>query len=178
MVDEIKTKNVFITGLPCVGKTTLIKEACLPYLDKVGGFYTEQLIENKKREGFIIKTFSNEQRLFAKKGLKSPYKVGKYGVDIKALEDLGIKAIQEAIDNNKIIIIDEIGSMEIFSEKFRQILFVALNSKNKLLATIRYKSQPFTDEIKKYQNTTVITLTRDNFLEVKYRIREWIEKEI
>jgi nucleoside-triphosphatase len=178
MVDEIKTKNVFISGLPCVGKTTLIKETCLPYLDKVGGFYTEQIIENGKREGFVIKTFSNEQRLFAKKGLKSPYKVNKYGVDIEALEEIGIKAIQEAIDNNKIIIIDEIGTMELFSEKFRQILFVALNSKNKVLATIRHKSQPFTDEIKKYQDTTVIILTRDNFLQVKGIIRRWIEKEI
>jgi len=171
-------KNLFITGTPNTGKTTLIKEVCLPWLDDIGGFYTQELREKGERLGFILKTFSGEEIVFAKKGFKSKYRVGKYGVDIKALEKVGVKAMEDALNDKKVIVIDEIGLMEISSDKFRAVLVQCLNSPKKVLATIRFRAQPFTDEIKKMAETEVMYLSRENYLEVKDKIRKWLEKAL
>lgn len=170
----IKTKNLFITGKPGSGKTTLIKEVCRDKSSRFGGFFTEELREGNSRSGFVIRTIDGKHGIFAKKGMKSKYKLDKYGLDLNMLHDIGIQSINNAIEEDKIIVIDEIGSMEIMSEEFRKILIECLNSQNKILATIRHNSQPFTDKIKKMENASLLYLSRQNYPEVKQEILEWI----
>lgn len=168
-------KNLFITGNPGSGKTTLLKEVCLSYLDKIGGFYTEEFRQGNERWGFYLKTFSGEKVIFAQKKMKGQAKLGKYGIDLDALERVGVKAMEEALKNKELIVIDEIGQMEIFSDKFREVLVQCLNSPKKVLATIRFRAQPFTDEIKKFAETEILHLTKENYLEVKLKIKKWLE---
>lgn len=174
-------KNLFITGNPRVGKTTLIKEICLPYREKIGGFYTEEFRQGDERWGFLLKTFSGEEIIFAQKRMSGDYrkgqaKLGKYGIDLAGLEKVGVKAMDEGLEKKDVIVIDEIGQMEIFSDKFREVLVKCLNSEKKVLATIRLHSQPFTDEIKKFANTEILTLDKENYPEVKRKAREWLEQ--
>jgi len=169
-------KNLFITGNPRVGKTTLIKEVCLPYWEKIGGFYTEEFRQGSERWGFVLKTFSGEEVVFAQKKMKGQAKLGKYGVDLEALEKVGVKAMEDALVKKEVIVVDEIGQMEIFSDRFREVLVKCLNSEKKVLATIRLHSQPFTDEIKKIANTEILYLKKENYLEVKLETRKWLEK--
>jgi nucleoside-triphosphatase THEP1 len=168
-------KNLFISGNPRVGKTTLIKEVCLPYWEKIGGFYTEEFRKEGERWGFLLKTFSNQEAILAQKKMKGQAKLGKYGIDLKALEKVGVEALEEALAKKEVIVIDEIGQMEIFSDKFREILVKCLNSEKKVLATIRLHSQPFTDEIKKFANTEVLYLNKENYPEIKLKTRKWLE---
>ena len=44
---------VAVRGSSGCGKTTLIREVCLPYMNMVGGFYTEELREGASRAGFM-----------------------------------------------------------------------------------------------------------------------------
>ena len=81
-------KNVFITGNPGCGKTTLIKEITLPYIEKVGGFYTEEIREGSSRLGFKLHTFIGESGIMALKGMKSQYKLNKYGIDIEIIDKI------------------------------------------------------------------------------------------
>ncbi|HBU70335.1 MAG TPA: AAA family ATPase [Elusimicrobia bacterium] len=167
-------KNLFITGKPGSGKTTLIREACLPYMDKAGGFYTEEIIEDGKRGGFVIKTFSGRQGVLARKGMPSAHKLNKYGIDVSVLEGIAVKELERAVETKPLIVIDEIGSMEIISESFRKTLVRCFASGARVLATIRYNAQPFTDEIKKMPDSELIVLTRENHEEIKRRVREWM----
>ncbi len=169
-------KNLFLTSNPGIGKTTLIKEVCLPFIKDIGGFYTEEIIGEGKRVGFKLKTFSGEEGILAQKGMKSQYKLNKYGIDIKVVENIGVSSIKKALLEKKLVVIDEIGTMECVSLPFREIVVECLNSNKNVLATIRYKSQPFTDEIKQFQNTEIILLTRENFYDVKMRVKKWLEK--
>ncbi|MCB4791388.1 MAG: AAA family ATPase [Elusimicrobia bacterium] len=171
----VNSKNLFITGKPACGKTTLVKEIGYKYLEKVGGFYTEEISEGGKRAGFILKTFDGKEGILAKKGMQSSYKLNKYGIDLGVLENLAIGSLDDALSKNKTIIIDEIGSMEIISQRFRQAVMEALGSMSRVLATIRYKSQPFTDEVKKIEDTQMLYLSRDNYLEIKSYVLEWIK---
>ena len=56
----INSKNIFITGKPGCGKTSLIKEICIKNLDRSGGFYTEEITEDNERMGFLLKTLNGK----------------------------------------------------------------------------------------------------------------------
>lgn len=169
-------KNLFITGTPKVGKTTLIKEVIVQYRDKVGGFYTEEIREGTKRGGFVIRTFNGQEGIMALKGLPSKYKVGKYGVDVKVIDEVAVPSLRRAIQEKELIVIDEIGSMEILSEQFRIALFECLNSPKKVLATIRYGSQPFTNDVKKFVSTKLVILKKENYTAIKTEVQKWLKK--
>jgi len=180
MVSQIK--NLIITANPGIGKTTLIKEVCTKNLEKVGGFYTTEIREynsnTKKNErmGFRICTFSGETEIMAYKGKKSEFRLNKYGIDKSVIENIGVKSILDALKNKRVVVIDEIGTMEMISPLFIETVVKCFNSEKYVLATIRYRSQPFTDEIAKLNDTKMILLTSDNFDIVKKEVLQWLEK--
>ncbi|MGQ9701977.1 MAG: NTPase [bacterium] len=155
-------KNILLTGLPAVGKTTIIKNVVGLINKPYAGFYTEEIRKDNERVGFRLITFDNKSCTLAQKSLKSPYYVGKYGVDIRCIEDIGVCAIRQGLLENKIIIIDEIGKMELFSAQFRKIVLEALDSKSSVLGTIRYRPEPFCDIIKNRNDVKIIEVTLEN----------------
>jgi nucleoside-triphosphatase len=163
-------KNIFITGLPGCGKTTLIKEILKELKIPAKGFFTEEIRREGERIGFKIVTLSGKEGILAKKGFKSSYRVSKYGVILKDLEEIGVKEIEEGLKGDFLIVVDEIGKMELFSEKFKEVILKALNLKNKILGTITLKENPFCDKIKQRKDTKVFYLTRENREKLKEEI--------
>jgi nucleoside-triphosphatase len=171
-------KNLVLTGKPGVGKTTLVKEAVWPFRESVGGFYTEEVVEARQRLGFRLKSFSGAAGLLSSKLLASPHRVGKYGVDLEVLERVGVESLRSAVEKNRLIVIDEIGSMEILSAGFRSVVLQCLTGPSPVLATIRFGAQPFTDSIKTLPSTELVELTRANYPEVRGEVRSWVEAAI
>lgn len=155
-------KNILITGVPGSGKTTLVHRVIENYSGLAGGFYTQEIRQKRAREGFEIVTLDGEQATLAHVDIKSPVKVSKYGVDLSTLDKFAVKAIQTAIDLGGLIVIDEIGPMEIASPHFREALTKSLEGDSNVLATITKRSTSFTDEIKSRPDVTLIEVTRDN----------------
>jgi nucleoside-triphosphatase len=89
--------------------------------------------------------------------------VSKYGVDVKAFERIALPEIEEAISGKNLLIIDEIGKMELFSQQFRDLILVAFESKIPIVATILYKPHPFCDRLKNMEYVKIMQLRRDNF---------------
>lgn len=144
---------------------------------KAGGFITEEIRQKGKRVGFNIRTIpEGKTGLLARVWLSSPYRVGKYGVDIRALEELGCHAVLRAKASGDLIIVDEIGKMELFSEKFRSSLTEVLDSPNKVIATIMQSPNVFADKTKKRPDARVLFLTRDIFDETFKGILRWLDK--
>jgi nucleoside-triphosphatase len=171
--------NLLITGYPRFGKTTLIKKILQNRFkdQNAGGFITEEFRKKGERIGFHILTIPEGKKgLLAQKGISSPHHVGRYGVNIHLLEELGCPAILQAKTSKTLVIVDEIGKMELFSEKFRTILIDALNSPQKVLATIMERSNSFADMIKKRPDTRLINLARENFEEVYHEVLNWLDK--
>lgn len=170
-------KNLIITGTPGVGKTTLIKECVYPYHDHIGGFMTEEMKEGPVRQGFLLKTFDGDSGILARKGMASKNKLNKYGVDLKVIENIGIPSMQRAASERQVIVVDEIGTMELLSQAFAEAVTQVLAGPKPLLATIRRKAEPFTSHIKKMSDTELIVLTRENFPKVKETVRAWIKEK-
>ncbi len=163
-------KNFLLTGVPGVGKTSLLKEILKELKIPARGFFTEEIRKNGERIGFKIVTLTEKEGILAEKGFRSPYQVSKYGVILKDLEELGVKEIEEGLREDSLIVADEIGKMELFSPKFRKVILEALDSKNKILGTIMLKPNPFCDKIKKRQDTKIFYLTKENSQRIKKEI--------
>ena len=145
--------------------------------NKAWGFITEEIRKKGERIGFRIRTLpEGKTGLLARIHYPSPFRVGKYGVDIQALEELGCRAILRAKKSDKLIIVDEIGKMELFSEKFRTALTEVLDSPNKVIATIMQSSSTFADQAKKRPDAKVLILKRENFDETFQEILRWLDK--
>jgi len=133
--------KIFISGNPGSGKTSLIKKLIEEFgKDKFFGFYTEEIRENRERIGFKIITTYGEEKILARKDLRTEYRVGKYFV-IKENIDQIARYVLENIENDtdKIIVIDEIGPMELYSEKFKELVEFILKRDLDLIATVHRK---------------------------------------
>jgi nucleoside-triphosphatase len=131
-----KKRILLLTGKPGIGKTTLICEVAtqLRHL-RIGGFYTEEIREFGRRQGFRLVTFNNEQAIIAHVKFNHRYRVGKYGVDVTVIDDFADSAIALAEDYD-LYIIDEIGKMECMSRSFVDRVQQLLESNKPIVATV------------------------------------------
>ena len=115
-------KNILITGLPGVGKTTLIRRLAEEIKNfHPAGFYTAEIREGGIRKGFELISLDGKKGLLSHIDIKSPYRVSKYKVDIKGFGDF-LNSIAFSCPATRLIIIDEIGKMECLSDKFRNLI--------------------------------------------------------
>ena len=110
------------------GKTTLIKHCAKIVGDRAGGFSTEEISGEgvRGRKGFRLITLEGKEGVFAKVDDETPFKLGRYGVHLEVLEDIGVKAIEMAIEEKEWILVDEIGKMEEGSKEFRDVMLKAM----------------------------------------------------
>ncbi len=177
--------NILITGLPGVGKTTLIKHVYAWAKDEkdlaVKGFYTGEIREHGRRKGFEIATTDDRQSILAHVDISSPYRVSKYGVNIREFKETVLPLFEEARNGGVLYLIDEIGKMELFSDKFVEAVKKVLGAPDPLVATIAQKGGGFIQEIKRRPDVKLFTLTfqnRDTMFEtMKEVISEIVEKD-
>jgi len=169
-------KTVYLlTGRPGTGKTSLVRQAVAELKGKAGGFYTEEIRVQGTRLGFKLTTLDGQEAVLAHVNFKSRYRVGKYGVDIDALERVGVPALAEAIRQCDVIVIDEIGKMELFSNRFREVVLEAVNSGKPVLGTIMLNPHPWADDIKRQPQVKLVEVTRTDYYYVLADIKRWLE---
>jgi len=156
--------KILLTGLPGCGKTTLIKKIVSKLNRPVSGFFTNEIRQHGRRVGFEVKTFSQpvRQGVLSHIDIISKYRVGQYRVDIDIFESIVLPEIQLGLQMNNLLVIDEIGKMELFSSRFKDVLLTIFNSIIPLLATISYKSHPFCDRLKSYEDVDLIVVDKSN----------------
>ena len=156
------TRKLLITGRPRSGKTTLIKRIVHKLALPAGGFYTAEIRERGQRVGFKIITLEDEEAVFAHVNFKTSERLGKYGLDLSALVTVGIETLRTALRARELVVIDEIGPMEIRSRIFRDVVSEALYSGVLILGTITTRPFPFTDTIKNRPDVTLIEVRSEN----------------
>ncbi len=155
-----KSAKILLTGPPGCGKTTTVMQI-IENLNpqKVAGFYTQEIRENSTRKGFSWTRLDGATGILAHTDIKSPFKVGKYGVDVSGFE----KSVVPVLDINRsgaeLFIIDEIGKMECFSEKFVIAVRRLFASDKSVLATVARKGGGLISEVKNFPATKLFNLT-------------------
>ena len=163
-----------LTGRPGSGKTSLIKQLVAQMSGQAGGFYTEEIRSGGGRVGFRLVTLDGEEAVLSHVKLRSPYRVSKYGVNIDSLDQVGVSAITKAAQEHKLIVIDEIGKMELFSRNFRDAVTGIIDSNQKVLGTITLSSDPWIDTIKRHPRVNLVTVTRGNQQQILKELSTWL----
>jgi nucleoside-triphosphatase len=153
-------KNIFLTGAPSSGKTTVIKKIIENLNHPANGFYTEEERVDGKRVGFLMKTIDGKEGYLAHQDIKSDFYIRRYGVSIENIENIAVPSISP-VENN-IIILDEIGKMECFSLAFKQAATNAINASNIVIGTITFGGDDFILEIKEKNDIEISEVTVDN----------------
>ena len=153
---------VLITGAPGSGKTTLIRGVVAELPGRVGGFFTEEIREGETRVGFRVSALDGRTGILAHvKSVQGP-KVGRYRVDVASFEAVGVDALEAATRESDLIVVDEIGKMELCSPRFISALEAALQSPKPFLGTILQASHPWTDALKRRPVVDLYRLTEGN----------------
>jgi len=155
-------KKILLTGRPGCGKTTLVKCVVNQLAMPAGGFYTAEIRECGQRVGFKVITLDDKEVIFAHVNFETSERLGKYGLDLSALETVGLGAIREALRAQQLVVLDEIGPMELRSATFRDVVSDAFDSRVPILATITARPFPFTNGLKRRAGVTLIEVRRDN----------------
>jgi len=164
-----KTGLILVTGTPGVGKTTLMERLYRQYKlqgAKVGGFITQEVIENGRRVGFRITDLqSGREGWLAKAQPGSGPMHGRYCIILEDLEDIALGALRTPVESNMdIVLIDEIGPMEMSSRRFSAAISNFLqNRTGQIVATFKQGSHyPIVDKCLDDPSTTLLNITREN----------------
>jgi len=171
-------RTLLLTGRPGIGKTTVIKEVVRALGPQAGGFYTEEIRGPGGRKGFRLVTLEGEEAVLSHVDFRGPCypRVGRYGVDVETFSRVGVGALRRAMQARRIVIIDEIGKMELFSGPFKETVLQAVSGPYTVVATIMAKPHPWADALKQLPTVTLWELTLENRDRMQEEVRRWVRE--
>ena len=169
---------LLITGRPGTGKTTLIRRLADALGNRAGGFYTEEIRESGSRMGFRLMTLRGRSAVFAHVdwAARMPHRVGRYGVDVSVLDHIGLKTVRQASRRQQVILVDEIGKMELLSAAFRTVLDETASGPAPLVAAISSAPHPWAEAFKKRPHVTLYEMTRANRDRILEAAQAWLSE--
>jgi nucleoside-triphosphatase len=171
-----------VTGAPGVGKTTLIQRIHAHYKNKglnVSGIITREVREGDQRIGFKISDLSSgAEGWLARVGDGVGPRIGKYSVVSEDLEKIGVSALKKAMERpGGLVLVDEIGPMEMTSRPFRDALAKLLVNPGILIATVKYGSHyPEVERASGIVGGVSLEVSKGNRDEVMQRITFLVDK--
>jgi nucleoside-triphosphatase len=171
--------KILITGKPGCGKTTLLAHVAEQLGSRAGGMITREIREGRKRVGFSVENLlTKESATFAHVDFPKAHRVGRYGVDIAVLERVGVRAIEQALSECEVVLIDEIAPMELYSEAFIKVVEKAFSSPKSVVASIHLKARhPLITSLKSRKDVIIYTIDEENRDEVFRKVMEVLRNE-
>ena len=151
-------KRVAITSPPGSGKSTLARKVIDLLGSRAGGVLAREVRRGRDRTGFILEDLmTGEEGTLASLDGPGP-KVGRYRVCLRDLEEVGARAVERAVREAEVVVIDEVGPMELFSGPFAGAVEAALASDKAILVVVHAKSShPLAERIRRELRLFVVT---------------------
>ena len=172
---RLKKHLLLITGVPGSGKTTVLLKTIEGLRAKgysVGGMLSREVRSRGIRVGFEILDMNRGRvgslaSVYSKQGPQ----IGKYRINTDDLDRIGVGAIVDAAKNCDVVVVDEIGPMELFSEQFREVLEKIVEEKKLTICTIHWKtSDHVVESVRRREDAQMYRVTHEN--------REHLHEEI
>lgn len=156
-------QRLLVTGRPGVGKTTLVQRVVAGLPRPVRGFFTQEVREGGRRVGFQVVTFSGRTGWLAHVAWQQGPRVGRYRVNLKGFEEVVLPELDlENVPTATLIVVDEIGPMELLSVPFQEALMALMNGPWDVLATMALKPHPLINALRARRDVEVMVLTPQN----------------
>lgn len=168
-------RHLLLSGAPGVGKTTLILRVAEGLGERrVGGFVTKEIRGSSGRLGFRAITFAGEKWTISHVDFPGPVQVGRYGVDLEAVDRLA-EVLERAIrDRVDLCLVDEVGKMECLSERFVSSMKQLLESEIPTVATVSARGGGPMAEIKQRSDSELWDVTVSNRDQLVEQARRWL----
>lgn len=164
--------NLFLTGRPGVGKTTIIQRICRQFTLSPAGFMVKrkglpgawtafylmgakEALYNRKRPPVPASCFAHRER-----------KNGRWRIETSVFEEIGVSLLNEAPKSREIIIMDELGRFEKKAYLFQKTVMERLKSREMVLGVVKEEKNPFLDTIREREDVDLFTVDRDNREEI------------
>ena len=102
--------------------------------------------------------------------------MSRYGVDVGAIDRVGVVALRRAMTDCQVIIVDEIGKMELFSGQFRDVVIQAVSGLKPVVATVMSKPNPWVDALKVLPQVEMWEVTRESRDGMAEQVIEWLKR--
>ena len=184
--------KIGITGLPRSGKSAVLDKVVSMVVDEhkanprrstsgssvIGGMRTEAIIENGERVGYAcINIETGERGVMAHREIDSRNRILGYGIDPSEIDRVGVPAIQNAVGNCKILVVDEVGKFSVESEGFVDVVRAALEYDMPTLLTLHKKSRhPLLQDIRRRDDGRILEVTPVNRALLPYKILKLIQQ--
>ena len=184
--------KIGITGLPRSGKSAVLDKVVSMVIDEhkanprrstsgssvIGGMRTEAIIENGERVGYAcIDIETGERGVMAHREIDSRNRILGYGIDPSEIDRIGVPAIQNAVGNCEILVVDEVGKFSVESEGFVDVVRAALEYDMPTLLTLHKKSRhPLLQDIRRRDDGRILEVTPVNRALLPYKILKLIQQ--
>jgi len=170
------SKEIFITGLPHCGKSTLLNRVIEGIPQKQGFVTLEIPGDDGQRSGFKIVTAKGTEAVLASTELDTPIRVSRYSVSVENLD--GVIPELSEIKPGDVLYIDEIGQMELYSERFKGLVRKFLDSDNIVIfAVSKIYSDEFIQSLLSRPNMHLIEVTSENREESYIQIKQLLSQK-
>jgi nucleoside-triphosphatase len=172
-------RALLLTGRPGIGKTTVIRAVAEQLGERAGGFYTEEIRATGGRKGFRLVTLDGQEAVMAHVNLRGQGRprVSRYGVDVAAIERVGVAALRRAMDRGQIVVVDEIGKMELFCGPFKDVVLQAMGGPYTVVATVMAKPNPWVDSLKAMPGVIMREVTTENRSQLAEVVINWVKEK-
>ncbi|MGE4577491.1 MAG: NTPase, partial [Candidatus Methanomethylophilaceae archaeon] len=145
----------------------------------IGGMINEPIEDGRHKTGCSVRNImTGETEVFASTEIESRIMVGKLGVDIEALEKVGVNAIRRACEDCDIIVIDEVGKLEVECPAFIDAVKDALDVGKPMIITLHKKSRnPLLQDIRRRDDVRILEVTPTNRNLLPYKIMHLMSGE-
>lgn len=153
--------RILLEGRPGSGKTTVagrLAELLAERGVEVSGFVTREVRESGRRVGFTIESLDGRKATLAHVDFTGPPRVGKYGVDLDAFEWVALPTLEQS-SRRGVVLIDELGKMELASERFRDAVRGLFDAPVDVIATTHVFRDALTDALKRRDDVDRVRVT-------------------
>lgn len=166
-MQKLSRPCLLLSGAPGVGKSTIIQRVIDTLRERPGGFFTREMRRGGRRVGFEIVTLDGETAMLATTGVQPVFarqaRLANYRVNLEGVDTIAVPALVRAQARGALVIVDEIGPMEIFSDAFCLTVQALLDDANcALLGTIVARPYRFSDGVKRHPRAQIVPVTIEN----------------
>jgi nucleoside-triphosphatase THEP1 len=152
--------KILLTGRPKSGKSTMLAQL-LSGIEPKHGLFSPEVREREVRIGFDLQDERGKSAILSRTDKPTGYPVGRYFVDLSSLESF----IEHLFvyTPEQLLFIDEIGQMQLYSDRFMDLVRDFIDSPNDFIGTIsQVFDHPFIEDLKKREDILFCTVTPEN----------------
>lgn len=175
--------KVFLTGAPGIGKTTVVQRVVKILKESglnAGGVYCPEIRIGNFRVGFeIIDLLTGRKGMLSHVNQSDGPRVGRYTVNLQDLSNIGVDALNRALNEADYIIIDEVGSMEFQGKDFQRAVLRVVEGSKPVLGILHWRmSHPIIDVIRARADVEIYEVTSGNRETIPNTVAMQILKEM